>query len=185
MSGFMGTNIVGRNLSTNTIGALVKESSQMIVFLRHLGCNLSLQLVNDIKMLELKHKVQFPITFVCQGSRAYCDHFWNKKYPTAKVIYDTNLNIAKGFGLREGTLIHVINAHSAMCSIKAMMRGHFPSVFQGNVFMLPGVFVYVEGVRIFSHISQTASDLPEFENLVTSYLMDAVSDPAETAKTAV
>lgn len=156
----------------------------MIVFLRHLGCNLSMQLVDDIKKLELKHKVQFPITFVCQGSRAYCDHFWNKKYPTAKVIYDTNLTIAKGFGLREGTLVHVINAHSAMCSIKAMARGHFPSAFQGNVFMLPGVFVYVDGARIFSHIAQTASDLPDFENLVTSYLIDAVA-PQETEKAAV
>lgn len=184
MSGFMAANIVGRNLTANTVGTLVKQDSQMIVFLRHLGCNLSMQLVDNIKKLEIKHGVAFPITFVCQGSRAYCDHFWNKKYPTAKVIYDTNLTIAKGFGLREGTLIHVINAHSAMCSIKAMARGHFPSPFQTNVFMLPGVFVYVDGARIYSHIAQTASDMPDFEDLVTAYLTDAV-EPVAASKAAV
>ncbi len=185
MSNFMASNIVGRNLPANTIGALVKQNSQMIVFLRHLGCSLSMQLVHDIKKLEIQYKVAFPITFACQGSRAYCDHFWNRKFPTAQVIYDTNLTLARGFGLKEGTLSHVINLGSAMCTIKAMAKGHFPTVLKGNVFMLPGVFVYVEGARVYSHIAQTASDMPEFENLVTTYLSDAVSSVSESSKKAV
>ena len=168
-------NLNGRNVVTDNVRDLVKSGTHILVFPRHLGCNLTLQLIDDIKALESKYDVNFPITYICQGSKKYCDHFWETKYPRASVIYDTNMSIAKSFGLKEGSVSQVLNTKAMFCAIKAMTNGNFPTAPQGNVFMLPGVFVYINGAQVFKHIAVSATDLPDFENLLKSYLLDAVA----------
>ncbi len=168
--------ITGRNLPTFNIGELLNSDMQILIFLRHLGCNLSRQLIQDINRYEKTFDVKFPITYVSQGSRNYCEHFWSRNYPQAQVVYDPNLYLAKSFGLIEGTLIQVINPQSVFCSLKAMARGIFPKGIQGNVFMMPGVFVYLDGKSVFNHVSKNAGDLPEFENLVKLFLKKSFAD---------
>ncbi len=166
--------VAGRNVPVADVNSLVKNETHMVVFLRHLGCNLTLQLLKDVQALEAQYKVKFPIIYVSQGSKNYCDSFWKSKYPEARVVYDSNLSIAKRFGLKEGSVSQVINAKSIYCSIRAMSRGTLPGSFQGNVFMLPGVFVYVSGQEVFKHIADSAGDMPDFEDLVKKYLLDAL-----------
>ncbi len=168
-------NITGRNLEVKSLADLFKSETHILVFLRHLGCNLSMQLVTDILSIEKKYNVSLPITFISQGSRNYSEHFWSSRHPEAQVIYDTNLAIARQFGLREGTITQVINPQSMYCSLKAMAQGNFPTGIQGNVFMLPGVFVYSDGRQVYSHIASHASDVPDFENLVKTYLLKALT----------
>ena len=165
----------GRNVPTDNVWELIKKDTQILVFPRHLGCNLTLQLIDDIKAIEAKYGIDFPITYVSQGSKKYCDYFWESKYPNESVIYDSNLSIAKSFGLKEGSVSQVLNSKSMFCSLKAMAAGNFPTAPQGNVFMLPGVFVYINGVQVFKHIALSATDLPDFENLLKSYLTEAVA----------
>ena len=167
--------ITGRNISAANISDLLKEETQMLVFLRHLGCNLSMQLVSDIVEIEKKYNIQLPLTYVSQGSKNYSEFFWKSRHPEAAVIYDTNLTISKHFGLKEGSVSQVLNSKAMFCSLKAMANGHFPGSFQGNVFMLPGIFVFAEGRRIYSHIADSASDMPDFENLVKTYILKALT----------
>lgn len=166
--------VAGRNVPVADVRSLVKDNTHMVVFLRHLGCNLTLQLLKDVQALEAKYKVRFPIIYVSQGSRNYCEQFWKTKYPDARVVYDTNLSISKKFGLKEGTIGQVINAQSMFCAIRAVSKGTLPGAFQGNVFMLPGVFVYVDGQEVFKHIADSAGDMPDFEGLVKQYLYQSI-----------
>ncbi len=176
MSNVLLTNVNGRNLIGNKFGDLVRGGSHIIIFLRHLGCNLAQQLVEDIKSIESNYQTQLPILFVSQGTRKFNDVFWEKRYPEAKVIIDTNLAIAKSFELREGSLAQVFNPKSMLCYLKAMGNGNLPLGPKGNIYMLPGIFVYVGGSKVYSHIAETASDLPDFEDLVKKYLANSIKD---------
>ena len=176
MANILLTNVTGRNLVGNQFGDLIRRGSHVVIFLRHLGCNLTQQLVDDIKALEVRYKTELPITFVSQGTRKFNEVFWEKRYPTAKVIVDTNLAIAKGFNLKEGSLANIFTAKSMFCSLKAMANGNFPLGPQGNIYMMPGIFVYVNGSKVFGHAAETSSDLPDFEDLVKKYLDKSITD---------
>lgn len=164
------TPIEGRNLHQSTIGQIISEKQTFLVFLRHLGCNLTLQLVSDIDALEKKIGVKLPIVYISQGSKNYCDLFWSTNYPSSSVIYDHDLLLAKSFGLKQGTFGDVVNPKAMICSLRAMVNGHIPTGSKGNVFMLPGVFVYSSGREVFKHIATHAGDLPDFEKLILKFL---------------
>ena len=78
------------------------------------------------------------------------------------------------FRLKEGTVTQVLNPQAAMCSLKAMTNGHFPTGSKGNVLMLPGAFIYQNGQRVFTHIANSASDMPDFENLIKNVVLKAL-----------
>lgn len=170
------SSLIGRNLDFTTLQEAISQPAHMLIFPRHLGCNLSLKLIQDIKELEGRTGRKLPITFVSQGSKNFCDRFWASRHAEARVIYDINLQIARSFGLREGTLLQVANPQAVFCYIKALSGGFVPTGPKGNVFMLPGVFVYQNGRNVIQHIASHAGDLPDFENMVKSHLL-RVSPP--------
>jgi hypothetical protein len=166
--------IAGRNLPSSKMPEIISEEYQILVFLRHLGCSLTKQLIADIKALEKKHGTSLPITFVSHGSEQYCDHFWQMWSPKSRVIFDTDMSIAKKFGLKEGSIIQVMDIKTMYCSIRAVAHGHFLDVDKSsNVFMLPGVFIYRDGKEIYKHIAKSAGDMPDFENLVITYIKES------------
>jgi hypothetical protein len=168
--------LLGRNLTGKTLTDIIQKNSHMLLFLRHLGCSLGKKLLHDIKETEKSYGVKFPITFVSQGSKNFNENFWDKSYPDYSVIYDTDLTLAKSFGLREGTVTQVLNPSTVYCTLKAMGGGFLPSGPKGgNIFMMPAVFVYIDGKLVFSHIAQFTTDMPDFEEMVKSYLKDAVA----------
>ena len=165
-------NIFGRNLPlVKNVVDLVQQDTQILIFPRHLGCSLTKHLVAEILRLEVKYKTAFPITFVCHGSVDYSDRFWQSWSPKARVVFDTDLTIAKSFGLKEGTLRHALDIKTMYCSFKAIAAGHPTDVDKSSkVFMLPGIFIYRDGQEVFKHIARTAGDMPDFENLVLSHI---------------
>lgn len=163
--------LIGRNLSHKNLTEMINSEVQILIFLRHLGCNLALSLIADFAKIEAQYGVKIPATFFSQGSRNYNDHFWASKYPEASVVYDTELKYSKMFGLKEGTATQVLNSQAAICSLKAMANGHFPTGSKGNVFMLPGCFIYQSGERVYSHIANSSSDMPDFENLIKEVVL--------------
>lgn len=163
--------LIGRNLTHKNLTELINAEVQILIFLRHLGCNLALSLIADLEKIGAQHNVKIPVTYFSQGTRNYNDYFWTSKYPNASVVYDTDLKYSKMFGLKEGTATQVLNSQAAICSLKAMANGHFPTGSKGNVFMLPGCFIYQDGARVYSHIANTASDMPDFENLIKNVVL--------------
>ena len=166
--------LIGRNLSHKNLTELINSEVQILIFLRHLGCNLSLNLISEFAKIEARHNFKLPVTYFSQGTRNYNVIFWASKYPDTSVVYDTDLKFSKMFGLKEGTVTQVLNPQAAICSLKAMVNGHFPTGSKGNMFMMPGAFIYQGGERVFSHIANSASDMPDFEDLIKNVVLKAL-----------
>lgn len=163
--------LAGRNLPSRKMPEIINDDYQILVFLRHLGCSLTKQLIADIKALEKKMNTNLPITFVSHGSEQYCDHFWQMWSPKARVIFDTDMSLAKSYGLKEATIIQVMDIKTMYCSLRALSNGHFLDMDKSsNVMMLPGVFIFRDGKEVYKHIAKSAGDMPDFENLVLSYV---------------
>lgn len=179
--------IAGRNLKSQNINDLVRENDvKILIFLRHMSCNMSRQLVRDLRTMQDQNQIEYPITYISQGSKNLTDHYWKKLDQSAQVVYDTNQAIAKSFGLKEGTLAQLLGPAPMFCALKAMVKGQMPQIYGGNVYMMPGVFVYRNATMVYKHIATHAGDFPDFENMVMQYLnrnTQTANAEAQTANT--
>jgi hypothetical protein len=157
--------IQGVNLSAPTLEEQMGSSLSMLVFLRHFGCMLTRELVQDIRvMAERNPFVPQPI-FIYQGSAQSGQAFFDQYWPQARAVADKDLSFFKAFGLKNGSFLQLFGPKAWQCHIRAFLKGNTMGLPTGNPFLLSGIFMVQHNLVLWEYYSHNVGDHPDFELL--------------------
>lgn len=83
------------------------------------------------------------------------------------IICDPEKKLYRIYGLGRSSFSRMVSPAVLLKGLKALSRGHTPSVPQGDVMQLPGVFLIDTAGKIrYAHYSKDPSDNPTIETLL-------------------
>ena len=147
------------------------EKPVLLVFLRHFGCIFCREAMKDIgsKRDEWKKK-NINVVLVHMSDNETAEKYF-KKYGITNIEHISNPScmLYASFGLTKGTA-------SQLFGLKNWIRGFEVTVIKGiplairqigDGFQMPGVFLIDKGEVKESYIHASASDRPDYENLIS------------------
>lgn len=158
----------GADLST-----LSKESSVLLVFLRHFGCVFCRDSLKELatKRVFLEEK-NTKLVFIHMTDYEVADMYFNTfKLDGYQHISDPGCAYYQEFGLVKGNFNQLFGLKNMIRGFDVTMRGTFISLKQiGDGFQMPGVFLVKNDEIIDSFIHKNASDRPDYERIVNGGL---------------
>ena len=146
-----------------------EENPVMLVFLRHFGCVFCRDALRELSGLQnyfIEKQVQ--LIFVHMSEDDVAQTFF-EKYDLHEIesISDPTCDLYASFGLGKGNFNQLFGLKSLMKGFEATMHGTMISLKQiGDGFQMPGIFIISKGAIVSSYIHQTASDRPDYKNLI-------------------
>ena len=149
-------------LNPGPLGDQWGEGRALLIFLRHLGCPFSREIVADVRKAIAADPSYPTVLYVHLGTLDDGETFFAKHDPEARTIADEAGRLYEAFGIKRGSIGQLFGPAVIACGIRATRKGHRGSRPIGDPWMLPGMFV-VEGDRIlWSHEARHAADHPDF-----------------------
>ena len=116
----------------------------------------------DLRRLSVREP-DFPrVVLVHQGTVEDGHAFFLKRWPEAGAIADPDLAHYTAFGLGEGRLGEVIGPRALLASMRAIFRGHFVGKPVGNVKVMPGAFLVLDGRIRWKHDYRHSGERPDW-----------------------
>lgn len=169
----LATPVEGRNLQPGTLRDQWGEGRTLLIFLRHLGCLFSREVVADVRKAAEADPSYPPVLYVHLGTPADGEAFFGQHDPEARTVADGPGNLYRAFGIKRGSVGQLFSPKVIACGLRASRKGHGAGRPIGDPWMLPGMFV-VEGDQIlWSHEAKHAADHPDFARIP-----EAVGAPA-------
>jgi peroxiredoxin len=153
----------------HTLDSLSKESSLMLVFLRHMGCTFCRETLGDLAANRAAIEASGTrIVLIHMGAEAQAAPML-RKYGLLNIdrVSDPKQAIYKAFGLQRGKLWALFGPKVWWRGFQAgILARHGVGTLAGDGFQMPGVFVVFHGEVIRSYTHQDASDRPDYLSLV-------------------
>lgn len=137
----------------------------LIVFLRHFGCVFCRETVTDLHYAATAN-LNFPeILFVYHGTPDEGRRFFFDLWPAARAIADPERVFYEAFQIPRGGMVEVFGGEALLCTIRAISKGHFIQSPQGDPWLMPGLFLVMDGEIHWHHHFQHAGDHPDWQHL--------------------
>jgi len=116
---------------------------------------------------------------VGQGTPDQAEAFRKQFSLTFPIICDPGKKLYRIYGLGRSSVSRMVSPGVLVKGLKALSRGHTPSMPQGDVMQLAGVFLIDTAGHIrYAHYSKDPSDNPSIETLLA--LKDMISARTKT-----
>lgn len=149
---------------------LADDKPVILIFLRHFGCQFCKHTLHQLQGLQSDIKYSGKDLILVHMSEAKTAETILKDFGLEGVehICDTDRTLYRYFGLGRGFLHQLFGWNDLYGSLKIFRKfGYRLQLGYGDVFQMPGIFVYHKGrikqKFVYSHIS----DKPDFESLIT------------------
>ncbi len=157
--------ISGLNLRGNTLRAEVGESETLLVFLRHLGCLFSRELVSDIRFKHYSAGGFLPTVFFFQAEAEKGLDFFNTYWPEARAIADPDHQFYPAFGIQRASLNQMVGPEPLACGVRATLKGNFAGKSTGDVRTMPGMFLVRGSMVLWEHKFRHIGDHPDLDSI--------------------
>ena len=159
-----------------SLAALSDVTPVLIVFLRHFGCVFCRESLHDIsKKRRTIESKGIKIVLVHMSDNETAEIYF-KKFNLKNIahISDPECKIYASFGLLKGSF-------SQLFGLKTWIRGFevaatkqiLPTIYKiGDGLQMPGIFLLKNATIVGSFIHKTASDKPNYENLIAVCAVD-------------
>lgn len=128
---------------TVPLKSLYENERMALIFLRHLGCVFCKEHVAQLRSLS-----DLNIVFVTLGTPEATEAFRKKMQSPHRFICDPEKKLHALFNLQRGGLAEVLNSHTIVRTIAAMLKGYMQGLPQGDAAQLPGVFLIEKDGRV-------------------------------------
>jgi hypothetical protein len=162
----MGWPVEGVNLRAGTLGDQLEGNPTLVVFLRHLGCPFSRELLADLKGRAAGGEGFLPVLFVAMGSPGEVGTFVEGLWPGARVISDPEQRLYRAFDVPRAGLGQLLGPKVWACGIRAIAKGHKGSKPVGDVMQMPAFMVLDGDKAVWRHVPKHAADHPDFGAVV-------------------
>ncbi len=153
--------VAGRNLAPGALQQQLSRDATVLVFLRHLGCLFSTELVKDLQQAT-RHDVTYPsVLFFHLGTLAQGDQFIAPLWPEARAIADPDRRFYAAFGVTQGSIGQLLGPATIACGIRATLKGNFVGKPIGNPWIMPGLFLVRGREVVWRHTFAHAGDHPD------------------------
>ena len=160
-------NMVETNKGDN-LKDLSDSKPVMLIFLRHFGCTFCREMLKDIKkhrrLIEENGK---EIVLIHMSPNEVAEQYL-KKYGLHDLhhISDKNRDLYRYFGLRRGFISEIVGVKQWVRFAHAgILKRNGIGLFKGDVFQLPGIFIYHQGKIKAKYIHRSASDRPNYVSM--------------------
>ncbi len=136
--------------------SLYEQERLALIFLRHLGCVFCKEHVAQLRSLK-----DLNIVFVTLRSPEATEAFRKKMNSPHKFISDPEKKLHGLFNLQRGGLAEVLNPHTIVRTIAALLKGYINGLPQGDAMQLPGVFlIEPDGTVTWEQRARDIADTP-------------------------
>jgi hypothetical protein len=160
------TPVEGVNLVIGTLRDQIGREPTLLVFLRHLGCRLSQEIVTDLQAVQ-QTNVSYPHTvYFFYGTVEQGQQYLAPRWPEASFIADTPRYFYRAFNVPRGSFREVFSPEVWACTVRATLKGNLGWKRMGDPWQLPGA-VLVEGDRIlWRYMARHAGDRPRWRDIM-------------------
>lgn len=126
-------------------------------------------------MKELRKTVEAvpaypPILFFYQGSVADGEAFFQRLWPEARAVSDTNKTLYSAFGLERAGLKQMFSPEVVACSLQAAKNGSYGGKPVGDTRMMPGAFLVRGPNIVWTHTYRHIADHPDFHAIAQAFV---------------
>lgn len=164
------TPVGGVNLAPGTLADQLAAhrgpaGETLLVFLRHFGCIFCRETVAELRAAAEKDPAYPPVLFFFQGTptegRAFLRRYWRE----ARAVADPERQLYAAFGVTRGSVLQLFGPGVWRAASRAREKGHEQGPAQGNVLMMPGVFLVRGADVVWTHRYRHAGDHPDFARI--------------------
>jgi len=157
----------GARLPADTLNELINSNKIIILhFLRHLGCIYCKHAVDQLYKYKQEHPNFPPVIFIHQSNEEQASLFFQKHYPDASYITDTDLSLYNLFGIRKLKGMHLFDPRMIFKGFKLSLLGYTNRLGHGNIYLLSGTFVFLNGKMVWSHRAKRAGEEPDWKKVI-------------------
>lgn len=154
--------VAGRNLAPGALQRQLNPEATLLVFLRHLGCLFSAEMVKDLRQAALRDNMYPPVLFFHLGTTAQGDQFFAPLWPEARAIADPERRFYDAFGVKQGSVGQMLGPATIACGIRATVKGNFSRKPIGDPWTMPGLFLLRGTEVVWRHVFANAGDHPDW-----------------------
>ncbi len=105
------------------------------------------------------------VLFVAQGTPGEGEAFFERFWPEARAVSDTDLTLFTIFGIHHSDVRDLMKPDLWLRTVRTTLKGHFSGQPQGDVRLMPGMFLVQNGRILWEHPYRHAGDHPDFDRL--------------------
>jgi hypothetical protein len=106
-----------------------------------------------------------PIIFFYQAAVEYGAPFFDQLWPEARAVSDPNRLFYQAFNIQQGSIGQLFGPEVMVCGLRATAKGHLVGKPQGDVWVMPGLFLIKGNKIIWQHDFRHAGDHPDFSKI--------------------
>lgn len=167
MQNLMSLPVDGLRLTGSTLREQIARRT-LLVFLRHLGCPLTREMVSDVRQ-AIAARPNFPeVIFICMGDCEQSNRFFDKFFPTTRVICDPNRLLYQAFDIPRASTLQMYGPMAWSCYLRTSVRGFAPGKTVGDMWQKPGlVLVEPPGKMVWEYRFDGIGDRVDFSQVPT------------------
>ena len=150
------------------LSELANQKPVLLVFLRHFGCTFCRETLKDLKRnkKEIEESGK-ELVLVHMSTTTEALKFLSKyDLQDEHLISDINRDLYHYFGLRRGFINEVFGIRQMIrVFISSIVKNNRIGGVRGDIFQLPGIFVYYRGRIRNKYIHKNASDKPDIRSI--------------------
>ncbi len=102
------------------------------------------------------------IVLAYQGTVEEGEPFFAALWPDARAVADPDTCLYRAFGVERGTMRQLFSPEVVACGVRATLKGNMVGPTQGDPRLMPGLFAFIGGRRVWQHHFRHAGDHPDF-----------------------
>jgi hypothetical protein len=157
----------GLRLPSEALPEVINSHKIVIVhFLRHLGCIYCKHAVDQLYKISTQNPGFPPIIFVHQSPLEVGETFFEKHFPGASHISDPELSLYNLFGIQSLNGLHYFDPRMILKGIKLTFQGYSNRLGMGNMRLLSGTFLFLNGKLVWQHRAKRAGEEPNWKKVI-------------------
>lgn len=157
----------GNRLPSDALPELLNTQKIVILhFLRHLGCLYCKNAVDQLYKLSTQDPGFPRIIFVHQSPIDIGEAFFEKHFPGASHISDPELSLYNLFGIQSLKGLRYLDPRMIFKGLKLLLMGYSNRLGMGNVKLLSGTFLFLNGKLVWQHVAKRAGDEPNWKKVI-------------------
>ncbi len=161
-------NLTGVRLPADTLQEVVQSKKIVILhFLRHLGCIYCKNAVDQLYQLSQSDPLFPPIIFIHQSPIEVGEAFFAQHFPGASHISDSSLSLYNLFSIQKLKGLNFLDPRMILKGLKLVfLKGYSNQMGMGNMYLLSGTFLFLNGKLVWQHRAKRAGDEPNWKKIL-------------------
>lgn len=158
--------VSGPGIRSTKFGNLIPGNHPAIlVFLSQLGSPFAKECVTDLRTQQSRDTSPVPVIFVIQEDHETGQRFFDRYWPNAQSITDTDGFWYQEFGIPAAGITDFIRPGALLAAARALLKGHRVTTPTASVWQMPGMIILDRQRVLWSHYYRHLGDRPGMRRL--------------------